>query len=242
VSNPQKEHGYTAIANEIMEALARIRISGEARQVLDVIFRKTYGFNKKEDSIALSQFVLKTGLKKPSVSRALSKLDKMNIINKKVNEKGNIYRFNKQYDTWKPLTKKIIVNKKVNKRLQKSKSPLTKKLHTKETITKETITKERVLTPLQEFIQFYRKEFNNRFGWEPIVTWGKYGKLYKEPIKQYGLDKLKELLITFFDTNDEFYRKAGYTLDVFHSQINKLITSKAKVDPVKQKLIERGEL
>ena len=57
MANPQKENGYTAIANEIMEALCRHRIPGEDRQVLDVIFRKTYGFNKIEDYISLSQFV-----------------------------------------------------------------------------------------------------------------------------------------------------------------------------------------
>lgn len=47
MANPQCENGFTKIANELMEALAKIRIPGEARQVLDVIFRQTYGWNKK---------------------------------------------------------------------------------------------------------------------------------------------------------------------------------------------------
>jgi len=33
MASPQLENGYTRIANELMEALARIRIPGEARQV-----------------------------------------------------------------------------------------------------------------------------------------------------------------------------------------------------------------
>ena len=37
MANPQTENGYTKIANEIMEALAHIRIPGEAMQVLLVI-------------------------------------------------------------------------------------------------------------------------------------------------------------------------------------------------------------
>ena len=49
---PQVENGYTRIANELLEALAKIRIPGEARQVFDVIMRKTYGF-RKSDPIAL---------------------------------------------------------------------------------------------------------------------------------------------------------------------------------------------
>jgi phage replication O-like protein O len=51
IESPQKEHGYTPIANEIYDAFVRTRISGEARQVLDCIIRKTYGYNKKEDKI-----------------------------------------------------------------------------------------------------------------------------------------------------------------------------------------------
>lgn len=146
MANPQKENGFVPIANEIMEALAGIRISGEARQCLDVILRKTYGFNKKEDQISLSQFNLLTKMPKATVCRSLLKLEKMNlIIIKDDNVKCNLYRFNKDFHTWKPLTKKIIVDKKDNGRYQKRQSALTKKGHTKDTITKDTITKDNSL-------------------------------------------------------------------------------------------------
>ena len=35
MANPQKENGYVPVANAIFEAFRSIRISGEARQVLD---------------------------------------------------------------------------------------------------------------------------------------------------------------------------------------------------------------
>jgi phage replication O-like protein O len=110
---PQTENGYTKIANEILEALAQIRIPGETRQVLDVIFRKTYGFNKKEDKIPLSQFSLATGMKKPTCSRAINKALSMNLIIKKENGFMPIYRFNKDYNSWKPLSKKRTLSKKI---------------------------------------------------------------------------------------------------------------------------------
>ena len=112
MSSPQLENGYTKIANELLDALCRIRISGEARQVLDFIIRKTYGFNKKEDIIALSQICLGTGLKKSTTCKATNKLISMNMITKKDNALGNIYRFNKDFDSWKPLPKKITLPKK----------------------------------------------------------------------------------------------------------------------------------
>lgn len=141
MANPQKENGYTAIANEIMEALCRIRISGEARQVLDVMIRKTYGFNKSEDRIALSQICLATGLKKQTACKAINKLIDMNLITKKDTYLGNVYRFNKDFDQWKPLPKKVTLPKKVKGVTNKgnNRNP---KSDIQKTITKDTITKD----------------------------------------------------------------------------------------------------
>ena len=118
MASPQLENGYTSIANKTIEALARIRISGEEMQVLWVILRKTYGWHKKEDEIPLSQFALMTGVKKPNIIRAIKKLLSKKIIVIK-NDNGNPlkYRFNKDFDAWKPLSKKITVIKKDNKSL-----------------------------------------------------------------------------------------------------------------------------
>ena len=154
MANPQPDQ-YTKFSNELLEALARIRIPGEARQMLDVIFRKTYGFQKKEDQISLSQFALATGLVRPLVVRGLSKLITLNIIIiKKENTITNIYKINKDFDTWKPLSKKIRgVSKKIIKIIKKDNLLLSKKRQTKETLTKETLTKEP--TSLQSVILFY---------------------------------------------------------------------------------------
>ena len=91
-----------------MEALGRIRIPGEARQVFDVIIRKTWGWHKKEDAIALSQFCLATGLSKSKVIKARKKLLEMNliIVSQKGNDDSYIYRLNKDFETWKPLPKR----------------------------------------------------------------------------------------------------------------------------------------
>lgn len=127
--SPQKENGYTPIANEIMDALAKIRIPGQARQVLDFILRKTYGWNKKQAIISLSQFVEGTGLSKVSICKGLNKLLEMKIITKLGNAKsyftklGNdfdvTYGFQKQYKLWLTLPKKVTS--------QKSKNTLPKK-------------------------------------------------------------------------------------------------------------------
>jgi len=96
VANPQKENGYTPIANEIMDYLCHFRIPGEVRLIVDCVIRKTYGYNKKEDWIAHSQLIAMTRMKKGNVSRSLSQA----ITNKLVIRSDNKFRFNKNYDEW----------------------------------------------------------------------------------------------------------------------------------------------
>lgn len=138
MANPQKEEGYTAIANEIMDALCRIRIRGEEMQVLNVILRKTYGWKKCEDTIALSKFVEMTGMKKPNIVRAISGLlSKMIIIViKNDNAPAHVYKFNKDYDKWVPLSKGITLSKVITSVIKSDNPSLSKVIPTKETTTK----------------------------------------------------------------------------------------------------------
>ena len=101
--NPQKENGFVALANEIVEALSRFNLSPYEWRVLMVVFRKTYGYNKKEDWIATSQIVSATGMHKAHVSRAKSKL----IARRIVIQTGNKVSFNKFYSQWLQLPKQV---------------------------------------------------------------------------------------------------------------------------------------
>ncbi len=150
MAKPQLEDGYTPIANEIMEALSKIRIPGEAGQCLHFIIRKTYGYGKKEDWISLSQFVDGTNLLKPTVSRALRKLLGMNMIIKKDNAIGVTYGLQKDCDKWKPLSKKITVIEKDNKgSTKKIIGGSTKKIPTVNRYYKRNITKDK--EPIDKF-------------------------------------------------------------------------------------------
>lgn len=115
VDNPQLEDGYTPIANTIMEALARTRFSGYERNVLDFLFRKTYGWSKKSDIISLSQFVDGTGITKPHIVRTINRLVQRNIVCKTVakigNDKPTTYEFNKHFGEWIPLPKQATLPK-----------------------------------------------------------------------------------------------------------------------------------
>jgi len=167
MASPQIENGYIKIANELFEALIKTRIPGEARQVLDIIIRQTYGFNKIYSLITLDKFALATGLRKCDVLRALKKLYSMNLVSKKAN--GN-YHFVKDFDTWKPLAKKQTISKKANNDLLKSKFRLAKKqISTDEP--KDTY-KDIVIKTLQP-IQVIVEEFKKLKGYDKIKDWDK---------------------------------------------------------------------
>lgn len=163
MANPQIENGHTDIANELIEALAHIRIAGEEMQCLWVIFRKTYGWHKREDNISLSQFAVMTGLNKPAVLRALNKLLSKKIIEiiKNDNNMGNKYRFNKDFTQWQPLAKKITaLSKKIMTVGNNDNLPLSILQPQKKLITKETITKENRGTKIPPLIEDVIKYFN----------------------------------------------------------------------------------
>ena len=98
---PQLEDGYTKIANEIIEALCRINLSPYESRVVWGIFRKTYGYNKKEDWISLSQFSDLIDLDRRLIHRATKSLENRNIIviNRDDKRKPN-YMFQKDYTKW----------------------------------------------------------------------------------------------------------------------------------------------
>lgn len=169
MANPQKENGHTQIANEILENLARIRISGEAYQVLNVILRKTYGFNKKEDAISLSQFTNATGLSKTTLCKVIKKLEDMKLINKTVGSVANVYSFNKNSDSWKPLPKRVTLPKKEIIITHKGNNHYPKE-DIQKTVTKDTITKDKpaeageiieVIDSFKEINPSYKKWFGN---------------------------------------------------------------------------------
>ena len=81
MANPQKENGYTAIANEIMEALMKYRIPGEKMQVLLCVIRMTYGFVGRRDvELSNNKIAQLTGLKRQNVIRSLSWLESKLIL------------------------------------------------------------------------------------------------------------------------------------------------------------------
>ena len=102
MANPQIDEGkFLIIANEIAEALAKINLSPYESRVLWAVFRKTYGWRKKADRIAFSQFEELAGLKRQYASRAMKSLIARNIIFRQGSGHKLSYGLQKNYELWK---------------------------------------------------------------------------------------------------------------------------------------------
>ena len=173
MANPQREDGHVDIANEIVEALAKITLSSYEIQVLWVVFRKTYGWHKKEDRITNTQIADMTGIAETHVSRTIKILIKKNLITKN----GKTLAFQKDYDQWVKLPKGVTSHytKKLPKGVLKlpkgvrditngGKKKLPKGVYTKETkrnYTKETIQKKNSLR--FQIIEYLNRITNSKY-------------------------------------------------------------------------------
>jgi phage replication O-like protein O len=99
-TTPQIENGYVKIANELIEELSKLYLSGNEWRVIMVVVRKTYGWNKKTDHISLTQFQKATNLSRPSVVRSLKKLVAKQILVAKQQPFIKEYGLNKHYKEW----------------------------------------------------------------------------------------------------------------------------------------------
>jgi phage replication O-like protein O len=102
--SPQKENGYTPIANELLEAFCKCKLLEYERCLVMTIWRKTYGWSKKEDWVSNSQLSESTGIARPNITRTLNSLKEKNIISKN----GKKVSVNKNYNEWKVEWRKVI--------------------------------------------------------------------------------------------------------------------------------------
>ena len=101
MADVQPEYGYTKIADEILEQMARIKLSPTQYRILFVIWRYTYGFNRKEHNLTLGFISKATGCEKRQIQRELKDLEERRIIFQNVtNGVGRKIQFNKNHDEW----------------------------------------------------------------------------------------------------------------------------------------------
>ncbi len=97
MASPQKENGYTPIANELLDAFMRLNLSEHAWRIVICIIRHSYGWHKKTAYLTLSQIARATGLDVRLIPRTVKRLSGRGIIIRD----GNAYGLQKDYSQWR---------------------------------------------------------------------------------------------------------------------------------------------
>jgi phage replication O-like protein O len=112
----QLENGFTRIANEILDALAKTSLNGTQRRILDVVFRQTYGYKRKSHDLSVTFIANATNIHKKQIQREIITLIEKNIIavvSEATFNKSRVISFNKKYNEWvdsSEVTKKLPTN------------------------------------------------------------------------------------------------------------------------------------
>lgn len=104
MASPQLGNGYTEVAHEIIEQVARHSFTGSQFAIIMIIWRFTYGFHRKDHEFSVSFLEIKTKLNEKTVRRELAELIDLKVIvvtKEATHTESRRLSFNKNYDAWK---------------------------------------------------------------------------------------------------------------------------------------------
>lgn len=106
MANPQVENGFTRIANELLDKLAETKMNGTQFRILMIVFRYTYGFQRKEHELSETFIANATSIHKQQIKRELKDLiDRkiITVVRQATFTDPRVISFNKNYKQWKGI-------------------------------------------------------------------------------------------------------------------------------------------
>jgi len=100
VKSVQLENGFTRLANEILENTAKAKLTATQYEIIQIIWRYTYGFNRKEHNLSLSFIANAIGRDGRQIQRALKDLERRKIIIQVIGHNKRLISFNKDWTSW----------------------------------------------------------------------------------------------------------------------------------------------
>ncbi len=138
MASPQKENGFTPIANEILEALCKVNLSPYESRVIWFLLRKTYGWKKKSDWISQSQFSEGLDLDRRHIHRTIKRLLRKEIIVISTDDKNrSACGFQKDYSKWRMSSLEMTAPLQMTRYAYTDDTGAPLQAHTKETIQKK---------------------------------------------------------------------------------------------------------
>ena len=99
-------NGFTRIPNQLLDALIRSDLTSIQKSLCFYLIRRTYGWNRREDAISLSDFAAACGCSYSHASKRLKDLIRRNIIRRVKHQPGKItvYALEENISLWQTST------------------------------------------------------------------------------------------------------------------------------------------
>lgn len=241
MANPQKENGFTSIANELLEAILKSDLSLRELKIVLCVIRFTYGFNRKSAELSLRFISTATNIQHHHVSKTIKILFDRNVLvinkNYSVGKDSRVISLNKNYESWiSDSSQKSNIKIEVDSS-QKSNIIVPKKVTIKvpKRVTKKEKKENIKKAQLENFsIDYLHKDLNGELFYQTqffFVT----TSLVNEFKEKLGIKINDDLLKTEFYKMEEWLKKNGAKKDYKRFFINWL--SKLKPEQPKQETL-----
>lgn len=103
MASPQKENGYTPIANEILDKIVTLKLNGTQYKIIILLWRYTYGFSRKQHELSETFVAKATWVHKTQIHKELNRLIEMKIVaveRESTFSAPRLLSFNKNYEEW----------------------------------------------------------------------------------------------------------------------------------------------
>lgn len=103
MATPQKENGFTPVANELLDEICRYKFNASQLRIILKVWRLTYGYSRKEHDFSVTFLHETTGLSEVTVKKELKSLIEAKVLKVTKEATYNAARklsFNKNYEEW----------------------------------------------------------------------------------------------------------------------------------------------
>jgi hypothetical protein len=233
---------FTPVPNVIFDEALRTLPLGAAK-VLFAICRYTYGWGKPNgDRISLSQLQEMTGMARGSVARSVKGLGPLVTVTQgdPSRQTASEYRINVEISETElvSLRDQGLVSKSDQASLSASriKRPSKENQRNKNVARTARVRNRKSDSRVNGLLNFWQERYQERTGAPYVVDYAKDGALLKALLASFSEADIQAVMRRFLDSNDDWIRTTGgYTIGVFRSQFNKLISTKPKANgPVRE--------
>lgn len=238
-ASPQTKDGYTMIANELLEAIARFHCSGAQKDIILVVLRLTYGFHVKNAPIGVHAIAERTGRNPRRVAQDVLRLVQANVLRVIKDSHGSHPRtiaINKDYKSWMSMrTSGKTIPSTMSETAQGAK-PLTERNRSQ--AVSETAHEQgaKLLTPsikenlkdnlkdtrghdARVFLTWWGEEFKLLFKETYLCAFKKDMVLVKAMLGVFDVEELKRRARLYLRDADDLAAKNGYSIGIFKARV-----------------------